>query len=188
MKRNQKTNNIPKWRGKGAHNNVIKLYLKQILAQNSLCKLITNPKWKGNKNRLTCVKNKTNKTRNECRSFSKFCSVICSEFRPGKESCLQFYLYPYHITRHYIPQKCCNLEGKKNHLLDLSLEAFLSHQLNYEWMLSPELVSCTNYAIFCNWGSVCLWRYHLLTSMNYQYQTFFKALYFYFNGEKQMFF
>ena len=53
-------------------------------------------------------------------------------------------------------------------------------------MLSPMLVRCTNSNTSQLKASLPS-AYHLLTSMNSQHQPFSKALYFYFNGEKQMF-
>ena len=116
------------------------------------------------------------KTHTQC--MHSFFEIMLSSISVYKLRKSLFNLY-------YILQKCYNLKGK-SHLLKLSLEAFLIHQLNYEYMLSPMLVSCTNCNTLQPKDSLPS-AYHLLTSMNSQHQPFSKALYFYFIGEKQMF-
>lgn len=85
-------------------------------------------------------------------------------------------------------QKCYNLEGERIIYRTFRFKIFV-HQLNYEHMLSPKLVTVQTMQHFAIQEQSAFCVYHLLTSMNYVwYQLNFKALSLYFNGENQLLF
>lgn len=110
---------------------------------------------------------KQNETYNVCSLFQN--SYVFSKCIPIKESHFSVLtlLLPYQ-ERLYILQKCCPLEGKS------STGPFIgsfSYSPNCEYLLSPELVSCTLCNILQLKDSLPS-AYHLLTSLNYQHQLF----------------